>query len=140
MQLFKTLAIFAATAILPASARAVAAPPGVMQWQTLGSPFTRDCGGTYLSTIGWRGQPGVTCASLQWNDPTLHTLNYLLGTECAIQLYSEEGCEDDTRISVIDEPTNEHNVCIEVPAGYRALSVTCDVSLRDQTRHPIVWG
>ena len=124
--------VFAASSLLPLVCGA--APPGVMQWQTLGSPFIRDCGGTYLSTIGWRGQSGVACANLQWNDPTLHTLNYFLGDLCEITLYSDEGCRPDTLVKTLDQSTEEHNACVEVPEGFRALSVTCTSDLGRPSR------
>lgn len=113
------LALLSAT-LIPAVR---AAPPGVMQYETLASPT--NCGGEDLFSIGWLGSSGVSCTSLSDGAPTDYWLNYFLA-KCSINLYSEAGCADDTLVLNIPAPGNPGNeFCINVAEGFRALTVTC---------------
>lgn len=99
-----------------------AAPPGVMQYQTLASPV--GCGGHDLSTIGFIGSSGVRCISLAEDATSDRWLTYF-AAKCTIDLYSEAGCEG-TPVLNIPAPGNPgFGACREVSEGFRALSVTC---------------
>ena len=106
--------------ILPLS---VAAQPNIMRWQTIGSPTSCTSGG-FLDTIGFIGQPGVTCASLDATDPTLAFLDYFLNT-CSINLYSAAGCANTTLELTLAKTSAPVSGCLSFSPGYRALSVTC---------------
>ena len=80
---------------LSASAFVTAAPPGILKWQTLGSPTSCE-DGTFLTTIGFVGNPDINCTGLADTDPTLLYLEYALDDSCSIQLYTDAACSNST--------------------------------------------
>ena len=111
-------------AVISASTPLLAAPPGILQWQTLASPGEGCSSPSFLSTIGFITQTGgVNCTGLQSTDPTMVSLDYLLDGLCSIQLYADSEC---SILQVdIETSTDGRNQCLSVPEGFRGLSVTC---------------
>ncbi len=103
----------------------VAAPPGVMRWETLASPS--GCGGEDLFSIGFIGGTGTSCLSLADDAPSDEWLNYFLD-DCTVYLFSEAGCADDTLVFTgLPPPSPGAEFCIDVGTSFRALNVTCNV-------------
>ena len=108
-------------------------PPGVPQWETLASPTPNTCIGSYLFSAGWRGQPGVKCATLEKENPTMTLISYLLDDLCELTLFGEQDCEEGTVVREFNQTTEEHARCVEVPEGFRSLSIQCEY---DVQQHP----
>lgn len=100
-----------------------AAPPGIMQFQTIADPA--GCSGHDLTTIGFIGSSGASCVSLSDTAPTDNYLNYFLDNLCTINLFSQAGCNDDAVVLSIPPPGIPTQSCINVDGGFRALNVTC---------------